>query len=69
VRQLEGLAEHGYLSATAASELDEIYCRYREQTHRLALQAKSAHVEQEKYAKERTIIRNYWRELIEAMAG
>lgn len=64
VRQLEGLAEHGYLSATAASDLDEIYCRYREQTHRLALQAKSAHVEQDQYTKERMIVREYWRELI-----
>lgn len=69
VRQLEGLAEHGYLSAAAASELDEIYCRYREQTHRLALQANSAHVAQEKYMKERIIVRNYWRELIEDNAS
>ena len=66
VRLLECLAGGGYLSNSMADELTDIYCRYRNMTHRLALQAQTTKVAKSEYEAERKIVRAYWQEAIES---
>ena len=66
VRLLERLAESGYLSKTIAGELTDIYCRYRNRTHRLALQAQTSKVANSEYQAERKQVQDYWQQLLES---
>ena len=69
VRLLERLAEGDYLSHSVAGELSDIYCQFRNRTHRLALQAQTTRVADDEYRTERKRIRECWRQLIESEAA
>ena len=64
VRLLERLAGGRFISESMAGELTDIYCRYRNRTHRLALQAQTTKIAHTEYASERKVVRNYWQQLL-----
>ena len=66
VRLLERLAGGGFISASIAQDLTDIYCRYRNRTHRLALQAQSTKIAHTEYTLERKVVRDYWAQLLGA---
>ena len=68
VRLLELLAGDKFLSSSVASQLTEIYCRYRDATHRLALQAQKTELPIEEFVEERRLVRELWQEIIESNA-
>ena len=65
VRLLERLASRGFLSNSIANELTDIYCQYRNRTHRLALQAESTKVSHTEYLTERELVRTHWKQILE----
>ena len=66
VRLLGRLAGGGFLSDSMAADLTDIYCRYRNRTHRLALQAQTTKVANTEYAAERKVVRNHWKQILES---
>lgn len=66
VRLLGRLAGGGFLSDSTAADLTDIYCRYRNKTHRLALQAQTTKVAHTEYAAERKVVRNHWQQILES---
>lgn len=66
VRLLELLAGDGFLSSSTTSQLTDIYCRYRDVSHRLALQAQKIEQPKEEFDRERTIVRELWQHIIES---
>ena len=65
VRLLERLAGGGFVSESIAKDLTDIYCRYRNRTHRLALQAQTTKIALSEYEPERKVVRQYWEQLLE----
>ena len=64
IRLLERLAGGGYLSSSIASELTDIYCRFRNVMHRLALQSQAAEVSSNEYKDERKIVQECWKNIL-----
>ena len=64
VRLLERLAGGGFISSSMATELSDIYCRFRNIMHRIALQAGKPEAEQTEYADERRIVRDCWNNIL-----
>ena len=64
IRLLERLAGGGYLSSSVANELTDIYCRFRNVMHRMALQSQAAEVSNNEYLDERKIVRECWKNIL-----
>ena len=64
IRLLERLAGGGYLSGSVASELTDIYCRFRNVMHHMALQSQAAEVSDSEYKQERKIVRECWKNIL-----
>ena len=64
IRLLERLAGGGYLSSSVANELTDIYCRFRNVMHRMALQSQAAEVSSNEYLDERKIVRECWKNIL-----
>ena len=62
VRQLEKLAEAGFIAAEMARDLGEIYCQYRNASHRMALQAQQiGAVADADFLAQRELVQVYWK--------
>ena len=62
VRQLEKLAEAGFIAAEMARDLGEIYCQYRNASHRMALQAQQiGAVDDADFLAQRELVQVYWK--------
>ncbi len=64
VRLLECLVSAGFLESTMAFELTDIYCRFRNIMHRIALQAEKPEAKQAEYAQERKVVRDCWNKIL-----
>ncbi|MEM7304447.1 MAG: bifunctional [glutamate--ammonia ligase]-adenylyl-L-tyrosine phosphorylase/[glutamate--ammonia-ligase] adenylyltransferase, partial [Pseudomonadota bacterium] len=64
VRLLERLAGGGFLSTEMTAELTEIYCRFRNTMHRMALQSQKPLIDESEYQAERKFVRQCWKSLI-----
>ncbi len=64
VRLLERLAGGGFISSSMATELSDIYCRFRNIMHRIALQDGKSEAEQTEYADERKTVRDCWNNIL-----
>ena len=64
IRLLERLAGGGYISSSVASELTDIYCRFRNVMHHMALQSQATEVTGNKYKDERKIVRECWKNIL-----
>ncbi|MDW3095578.1 MAG: bifunctional [glutamate--ammonia ligase]-adenylyl-L-tyrosine phosphorylase/[glutamate--ammonia-ligase] adenylyltransferase [Gammaproteobacteria bacterium] len=64
VRLLERLAGGGFISSSMATELSDIYCRFRNIMHRIALQSGKPEAAQDEYANERKIVRDCWNKIL-----
>jgi len=58
------LAEYGLIDDLACHQLSDAFRAYRGETHRLALQNKSALVETEKFAQQRDEVKRWWAEIM-----
>jgi len=58
-------AEYDLIDELACHQLSEAFRAYRGETHRLALQNKSALVEHEKFALQREEVKQWWAEILE----
>ena len=65
VRQLDGLVEHGLISARRAYRMRTIYLALRGSAHELALIEGGRVVPAGAFAEERTWVRNLWNEVLE----
>ena len=64
VRLLEHLAIGGFLSNEIAAELTEIYCRFRNSMHRMALQSQKPLIAESEFRAERMFVRECWKNII-----
>ncbi|MFK8028510.1 MAG: bifunctional [glutamate--ammonia ligase]-adenylyl-L-tyrosine phosphorylase/[glutamate--ammonia-ligase] adenylyltransferase [Gammaproteobacteria bacterium] len=64
VRLLERLAGGGFISSSIATELTDIYCRFRNIMHRMALQAKKPEATHAEYASEIKVVRDCWNNIL-----
>ena len=64
VRLLERLAGGGFISSSIATEISDIYCRFRDIMHRIALQDKTPVVSSDMYQQERAIVRDCWQQIL-----
>jgi len=64
VRLLERLAGGGFISSSMATEITDIYCRFRNIMHRIALQAKKPEVSDAEYQAERSVVRDCWQRIL-----
>ncbi len=64
IRLLERLAGGGYISSSVASELTDIYCRFRNVMHHMALQSQATEVTGDEYKDERKIVRECWKNIL-----
>ena len=69
VRQLEGIAAAGLLSAADAGLLRDAYLRFRTLTHHAALAKGKSRVEAAAYAQPRAAVRRVWQDVIGDAAG
>ena len=60
VRLLERLAGGGFISTSMATEMTDIYCRFRNIMHRMALQAQKPEATHAEYANEIKVVRDCW---------
>jgi [glutamine synthetase] adenylyltransferase / [glutamine synthetase]-adenylyl-L-tyrosine phosphorylase len=65
VRLLEGLAEHGFISASDAVLLKKAYCSYRDYGHHQVLQGESATASDNEFSELRTQVDRIWHALME----
>lgn len=65
VRQLEGLAEYGFLSADDAAALKRAYCGYRDYGHHQVLQNQSATASAADFIEQRAEVERIWAMLME----
>ena len=63
VRLLERLAGGGFISSSMATEITDIYCRFRNVMHRIALQDGKPEVSISEYQAEREVVRNCWNKM------
>ena len=64
VRLLEHLAAGGFLPKEMATGLTEIYCRFRNSMHRMALQSQKSLVVESEFQTERKFVRECWENII-----
>ncbi|CAA9892177.1 Glutamine synthetase adenylyl-L-tyrosine phosphorylase / Glutamine synthetase adenylyl transferase [Candidatus Methylobacter favarea] len=65
IRLLDGLREHGFISATNADTLKTAYCAYRDYGHKLVLQGDRAVIDESEVAEMRTQVEQIWRDYME----
>lgn len=65
VRQLDSLAAAGFLVPDDAGFLRQAYCRFRERTHRAALQEVSTVVPADEFPELRARVQQIWRDVME----
>lgn len=66
IRQLDGLAEAGFLSGADAETLKAAYCAYRDYGHKLVLQDERAEIGQPEAAELSEQVGLLWRQIMEA---
>ena len=64
VRLLERLAGGNFISRSMATEITDIYCRFRNKMHRIALQADKPEVDVAEFQAERKVVKAYWNKLL-----
>jgi glutamate-ammonia-ligase adenylyltransferase len=64
VRLLERLAGGGFISSSMATEMTDIYCRFRNIMHRMALQAQKPEATHAEYANEIKTVKNCWNNIL-----
>jgi glutamate-ammonia-ligase adenylyltransferase len=64
VRLLERLAGGGFISSSMATEMTDIYCRFRNIMHRMALQAQKPVAMHAEYASEIKIVKDCWNNIL-----
>ena len=64
VRLLEHLAGGGFLTNEMAADLTDIYCKYRNSMHRMALQSQEPLIAESEFQEERVFVRECWNSLI-----
>jgi glutamate-ammonia-ligase adenylyltransferase len=65
IRQLDGLAEAGFLSSEDAALLKAAYCAYRDYGHKQVLQDDQAVIESSEVAEFSTKVGDLWKKIIE----
>ncbi|MBL1265600.1 bifunctional [glutamate--ammonia ligase]-adenylyl-L-tyrosine phosphorylase/[glutamate--ammonia-ligase] adenylyltransferase [Candidatus Methylomicrobium oryzae] len=66
IRQLDGLADAGFLSKTNAETLKAAYCAYRDYGHKLVLQDERAEIGQSEAEELSAQVELLWRQIMEA---
>jgi len=61
---LERLAGGKFISSSMATEMTEIYCRFRNIMHRMALQDQAPVATTEEYSNEITVVRDCWNNIL-----
>ncbi|MFK7794919.1 MAG: bifunctional [glutamate--ammonia ligase]-adenylyl-L-tyrosine phosphorylase/[glutamate--ammonia-ligase] adenylyltransferase [Gammaproteobacteria bacterium] len=64
VRLLERLAGGGFISTSMATEMTDIYCRFRNIMHRMALQAQKPEATHAEYASEVKVVTECWNNIL-----
>ena len=65
IRILDTLAESGILSQSSVADLSQCYRQFRARLHRLSLQELSGVVAEEEFARQRSKVQQYWKEIME----